>query len=90
MKNILFIISLLISYNIFSQTFNTETYYGDELCQTAQNALISKSSFGLEAFEERIKLDHIKHEYCINNKIRFEIIRYDEDVIDRLIEILAS
>ena len=45
---------------------------------------------GLEAFEERIKLDHIKHEYCINNKIRFEIIKYDEDVIDRLIEILAS
>jgi len=45
MKKILFIISLLITYNIFSQTFNTETYYGDELCQTAQNALISKSSF---------------------------------------------
>ena len=45
MKNILFIISLLITYNLFSQTFNNEVYYGDELCQTAQNALISKSSF---------------------------------------------
>ena len=44
---------------------------------------------GSDAFEKRIKLDKIKLEYCISNKIRFEIIRYDEDVIDRLIEILA-
>ena len=44
MKKLIFIVFLSITFNLFSHNFNTEVYYGDELCQTVQNALISKSS----------------------------------------------
>ena len=44
MKKLLFILSFLIAFGSYSQTFNTEIYYGDELCAIAKKLLISKSS----------------------------------------------
>lgn len=41
------------------------------------------------AFEQGRRRDRIKEEFCKNNSIGFEVIKYDEDIKDRLDEILG-
>ena len=41
-----------------------------------------------EHFEERQKSDKIKKEYCDNNNIKLYYITYEEDIEERLEEIL--
>ena len=43
---------------------------------------------GEEGFKKIQERDKLKKEYCENNKIGFEIIRFDENIITRLNEIL--
>ena len=43
---------------------------------------------GENGFQKTIERDKIKKQYCIDNGINFEIIRYDEDTEQRLKEII--
>lgn len=45
---------------------------------------------GIKGFERNKKSDKVKRDFCIHNKINYEIIRYDEDVKERLNEILKN
>ncbi|MBL6666334.1 MAG: hypothetical protein ISP66_04975 [Flavobacteriaceae bacterium] len=45
---------------------------------------------GNNSLEANKKRDSIKKQYCFDNNIRFEIIRFDEDVKTRLDEILEN
>jgi Zn finger protein HypA/HybF involved in hydrogenase expression len=45
---------------------------------------------GIDGYNKLIKSDFIKRKYCEENGINYEIIRYDEDVKDRIKEILSS
>jgi very-short-patch-repair endonuclease len=42
---------------------------------------------GKKGLESTQKRDKIKQDYCIKNRIGFEVIKYDENVIDELIKI---
>lgn len=44
---------------------------------------------GEEAFKQGKKRDKIKEEFCRKNSIGFEVIKYDQDIRDRLDEILG-
>ena len=44
---------------------------------------------GIKAFEQNKKRDKIKEDFCNENLIGFEVIKYDEDITDRLEEILG-
>ncbi len=43
-----------------------------------------KAFGGDEEFKKIIKRDKIKKKYCIDNNIRYEVIKYDEDYLKRL------
>ena len=43
---------------------------------------------GKSKFKEQVRNDRIKKEYCLENNIGFEIIKYDEKIEDRIKEIL--
>ena len=45
---------------------------------------------GKEAFKECQKLDNIKKQYCVDNNIYFEVIKYDQDINIRMDEILTK
>jgi hypothetical protein len=45
---------------------------------------------GQDGLEKTIERDRIKKEYCIENGINYEIIRYDEDINCRILEILSK
>ena len=45
---------------------------------------------GDDAFKENQKRDGIKKQYCIDNNINFEVIRYDENLEERMDEILEK
>ena len=54
-----------------------------------QQHYVSNDFFGGEKGLQRVQLsDKLKEEYCVENDIRFEIIKFDEDVIFRLKQIL--
>lgn len=43
---------------------------------------------GLESFEYQIIRDKIKNEYCLNNNIHLIIIKYNEDILEKLSTLL--
>ena len=43
---------------------------------------------GQKEYEKVVIRDNIKKEYCLNNNIRFEEIRFDQSIEKRLLEIL--
>jgi Zn finger protein HypA/HybF involved in hydrogenase expression len=45
---------------------------------------------GQVGFEKTIERDRIKKEHCVENGINYEIIRYDEDINCRILEILSK
>ena len=45
---------------------------------------------GVKSFKILQKNDALKKEFCLNNKINFEVIKYDEDVVERMEEIISK
>ena len=43
-----------------------------------------KAFGGEKEFKKTVKRDKIKKKYCLDNGIRFEVIKYDEDIEERL------
>ena len=51
----------------------------------------SKDYFGGEkSFKSLVRNDKMKKQYCLDNGINYEIIRYDEDIKCRILEILTK
>jgi ssDNA-binding Zn-finger/Zn-ribbon topoisomerase 1 len=45
---------------------------------------------GKKGFDRTVERDKIKKQYCLDNGINYEIIRYDEDIKYRILEILSK
>jgi ssDNA-binding Zn-finger/Zn-ribbon topoisomerase 1 len=45
---------------------------------------------GMKGFIKTVERDRIKKQYCEDNGINYEVIRYDEEIKDRILEILSK
>ena len=78
-------LSMYYRYDFFIPSINTILEYNG-----IQHYEPIEHFGGIKSFKKTQKRDKIKKQYCLDNGINYEIIRYDEDTKLRLLEILET